>query len=69
MRGASRRPQLDRLDVLVNNAGVWSSDRRESPDEIELTWATNVIGPCLLRHGLDELARICERMTSKTEAA
>jgi NAD(P)-dependent dehydrogenase (short-subunit alcohol dehydrogenase family) len=32
------------LDVLVNNAGIWSSRRRESRDAIELTWATNVLG-------------------------
>lgn len=32
-----------KLDVLVNNAGIWSRKRRESPDGIELTWATNVL--------------------------
>lgn len=37
----SRHP---RLHVLVNNAGIWSSRRRVSPDGIELTWATNVLG-------------------------
>jgi NAD(P)-dependent dehydrogenase (short-subunit alcohol dehydrogenase family) len=37
---ASRHPKLD---VLVNNAGIWSEKRRESPDGIELTWATNVL--------------------------
>ncbi|HXY41516.1 MAG TPA: SDR family NAD(P)-dependent oxidoreductase [Vicinamibacteria bacterium] len=33
-----------RLDVLVNNAGVWTSRKRRSADGIELTWATNVLG-------------------------
>jgi NAD(P)-dependent dehydrogenase (short-subunit alcohol dehydrogenase family) len=33
-----------RLDVLVNNAGIWSNRREESADGIELTWATNVLG-------------------------
>jgi NAD(P)-dependent dehydrogenase (short-subunit alcohol dehydrogenase family) len=33
-----------RLDVLVNNAGIWTERRRVSPDGIELTWATNVLG-------------------------
>ena len=33
-----------RLDVLVNNAGIWSERRRLSPDGIELVWATNVLG-------------------------
>jgi NAD(P)-dependent dehydrogenase (short-subunit alcohol dehydrogenase family) len=32
------------LDVLVNNAGVAVPSRRESPDGIELTFATNVLG-------------------------
>lgn len=32
------------LDVLVNNAGVAAPSRRESPDGIELTFATNVLG-------------------------
>lgn len=40
----SRHP---RLQVLVNNAGIWSQKRRESADGVELTWATNVLG-CFL---------------------
>jgi NAD(P)-dependent dehydrogenase (short-subunit alcohol dehydrogenase family) len=32
------------IDVLVNNAGIWSDRRRMSLDGIELTWATNVLG-------------------------
>jgi len=32
------------LDVLVNNAGVWLSRKAKSPDRVELTWATNVLG-------------------------
>jgi len=31
------------LDVLVNNAGIWSESRRASPDGVELVWATNVL--------------------------
>ena len=38
----------DRVDVLVNNAGAWFTDRRESVDGVELTFATNVLGPYLL---------------------
>lgn len=34
----------DALDVLVNNAGTWSSTRRETSDGIELVWATNQLG-------------------------
>jgi len=37
-----------RLDVLVNNAGVLTQGRELSADRIELTLATNVIGPFLL---------------------
>jgi NAD(P)-dependent dehydrogenase (short-subunit alcohol dehydrogenase family) len=36
------------LHVLVNNAGLWSNRRRESPDGIEETWAVNVLGYFLL---------------------
>jgi len=38
---AARHPKLD---VLVNNAGIWSGKRQVSPDGIELVWATNVLG-------------------------
>ena len=38
---AARHPSLD---VLVNNAGIWSERRRVGPDGIELVWATNVLG-------------------------
>jgi NAD(P)-dependent dehydrogenase (short-subunit alcohol dehydrogenase family) len=38
----------DALHILVNNAGAWFTDRRESVDGYELTLATNVLGPYLL---------------------
>lgn len=37
-----------RLDVLVNNAGFLPAERRESPDGLEMAFATNVLGPFLL---------------------
>jgi NAD(P)-dependent dehydrogenase (short-subunit alcohol dehydrogenase family) len=37
-----------RLDVLVNNAGAMFLRRQESPDGIELTWATNHLSYFLL---------------------
>ena len=40
--------QAARLDVLVNNAGVLTEERALSADGIELTLATNVVGPYLL---------------------
>jgi hypothetical protein len=42
------RDQASRLDVLVNNAGVMTEAREVSADGIELTFATNVVGPFLL---------------------
>ena len=40
--------RLDRVDVLVHNAGALPADRTESPDGHELTVATHVLGPVLL---------------------
>ena len=40
--------QHDRLDVLVNNAGIIQSKRTETPDDIELTLAVNHLAPFLL---------------------
>jgi dehydrogenase/reductase SDR family protein 12 len=40
--------ECPRLDVLVNNAGVLTHERKLSRDGIELTLATNVVGPFLL---------------------
>jgi len=40
--------RCERLDVLVNNAGVVLSDRRESADGHEATFAINHLGPFLL---------------------
>ncbi|MBI3722532.1 SDR family NAD(P)-dependent oxidoreductase [bacterium] len=37
-----------KIDVLVNNAGVWLPSRETSPDGFELTWATNALGYHLL---------------------
>jgi len=38
----------DRLDVLVNNAGLVQSKRAETPDGLELTLAVNHLAPFLL---------------------
>ena len=40
--------QTSHLDVLVNNAGAMARERTLSVDGIELTFATNVLGPFLL---------------------
>jgi len=49
--------QSPRLDVLVNNAGVLTKERSLSRDAIELTLATNVVGPFLLTKLLSPLLR------------
>jgi NAD(P)-dependent dehydrogenase (short-subunit alcohol dehydrogenase family) len=49
----------DRLDVLVNNAGIWSrgDDRRVSADGHELQFAVNYLAGYLLTHRLLPLLR------------
>ena len=44
----------DRLDVLINNAGVMAAGRRETPDGNEWTFAVNHLGPFLLTSLLKE---------------
>ena len=38
------RDRFDRLNILVNNAGVFMNERRENVDGLELTFATNHLG-------------------------
>jgi NAD(P)-dependent dehydrogenase (short-subunit alcohol dehydrogenase family) len=38
------RESHDRLDVLVNNAGISQGERKLSVDNVELTFGTNVLG-------------------------
>ncbi|RKX79647.1 MAG: short-chain dehydrogenase [Spirochaetes bacterium] len=40
--------KYERLDVLINNAGVFSSIREETQDGLEKTMAVNYFGPFLL---------------------
>ncbi len=44
-----------RLDVLIHNAGILPRERQFSPEGIELTCATNIIGPFLLTQYLAPL--------------
>jgi NAD(P)-dependent dehydrogenase (short-subunit alcohol dehydrogenase family) len=51
---AARLSQLDRLDVLINNAGLVLADRRVSADGFEYTFAVNHLAPFLLTNALRE---------------
>eukprot|EP00002_Diphylleia_rotans_P016298 TRINITY_DN3171_c0_g3_i2.p1 TRINITY_DN3171_c0_g3~~TRINITY_DN3171_c0_g3_i2.p1 ORF type:complete len:225 (-),score=55.79 TRINITY_DN3171_c0_g3_i2:66-740(-) len=42
----------ERLDCLVNNAGVLLNERQKSADGLEMTFATNLMGPFLLTNML-----------------
>lgn len=46
---------LDRIDVLVNNAGMMAQERTVNDDGIELNFAVNVVAPHRLSHALSEL--------------
>lgn len=48
----------ERIDVLLNNAGVTMLRRSETPDGFETTFAVNHLAPFLLTHGL--LPRLLE---------
>lgn len=49
------RARFDRLDVLILNAGVLLDARSETKEGIESSFATNVLGPFVLCHELEEL--------------
>ena len=59
VRGLAERvlAEQDRLDVLVNNAGVIVGERRESEDGYELTFAVNYLAHFLLTRLLLPLLR------------
>jgi NAD(P)-dependent dehydrogenase (short-subunit alcohol dehydrogenase family) len=49
------RERHDRLDLLVNNAGVVRNRRTETDDGVESTFAINHLAPYLLTHELVDL--------------
>lgn len=48
------RPQVD---VLVQNAGVLPNERQHSAEKVEMTFATNLLGPFLLTRLLEPLLK------------
>ena len=54
---ATMEQRLDRLDVLVNNAGVVARRREMTPDGLDLALATNHLGPFVLTNQLLPLLR------------
>ncbi|MBD5634513.1 MAG: SDR family NAD(P)-dependent oxidoreductase [Candidatus Eremiobacteraeota bacterium] len=54
----------ERLDVLINNAGIIAGKRSLSPDGHELTWATNFLGLVALTRTASS-ARSRARRTSR----
>jgi NAD(P)-dependent dehydrogenase (short-subunit alcohol dehydrogenase family) len=46
--GSAFIQKYDHLDVLINNATIYTSQRRITPDGLETMFATNHIGPFLL---------------------
>lgn len=44
--------RFSRLDLLVNNAGLWPRTRRKTEDGFELTFGVNHLGPFFLTHAL-----------------
>ena len=57
IRSAVRSIGAERVHVLVNNAAVLPDERRETSGGVELTFATNVLGPFLLTRLLEPRLR------------
>lgn len=52
--------RYDKIDVLINNAGLLVQNKQFSVDGIELTFATNHIGPFILTTGLIDLLKAAQ---------
>lgn len=48
------------IDLLINNAGLIAQHRQTTADGIELTFATNHVGPFILTTGLIDLLKAAE---------
>ncbi|MEO1449868.1 MAG: SDR family NAD(P)-dependent oxidoreductase [Bacteroidota bacterium] len=48
------RRQFPQIDLLVNNAGVWSTTKKLNADGIEISYMVNHLAPLIMIHGLYE---------------
>lgn len=55
---AALRERYPRIDVLINNAGVWMTRREMNADGLEMTFMVNHVAPFVLT--LQLLDRLCE---------
>lgn len=51
------RDKHERVDVLINNAGVWAGERKTTGEGYEVTWGVNVLAPFRLTHLLADALR------------
>jgi retinol dehydrogenase-12 len=67
-----------KIDVLVNNAGIWSDRRQLSVEGVELVWATNVLGyflvtelllPRLQAAGKARVVNVASRLAGELDLA
>ncbi|MEM7111171.1 MAG: SDR family NAD(P)-dependent oxidoreductase [Chloroflexota bacterium] len=52
VRAMGDRLASQSIDVMVNNAGVWMNEARETKDGFEMTWQVNHLAPFLLTQRL-----------------
>ncbi|KNC46362.1 short chain dehydrogenase [Thecamonas trahens ATCC 50062] len=69
---------LDRIDVLINNAGIMASPYATTPAGVEMQWATNVLGhfvltlllaPLMIETASDRLNRFPPRIINLSSTA
>jgi NAD(P)-dependent dehydrogenase (short-subunit alcohol dehydrogenase family) len=49
------KKRFSRLDILINNAGIWNFSYRESLDKIEETFQVNLVAPVFINRALHDL--------------
>lgn len=49
------KQRFSKLDILINNAGIWNFSYRESLDKIEETFQVNLMAPVFINQALHDL--------------